>query len=487
MNTIAEVAAQGPFQPEWESLKGRKIPDWYENGKFGIFIHWGLYCVPAFGSEWYPRQMYQEGTREFQHHVENYGPQAQFGYKDFLPQFTADKFDPDHWAELFASAGAKFVVPVAEHHDGFPMYDTALSEWCAGKMGPKRDLIGDLGEAVRKRGLVYGVSSHRAEHWWFFDGGRRFDSDVQDARFAGLYAPAQPAPKNWSDMNGAEHPDTAFLDDWLARTCELVDKYRPQLIWFDWWIGHRAFEPYLRQFAAYYYNRGAEWGQGVAINYKYVAFPEGTAVLDIERGQLASIRAELWQNDTSVAKNSWGYVQNQDYKTVDSLVDDLVDVVSKNGALLLNIGPRADGTIPEPEERMLREIGEWLAVNGEAIYGTRPWKVFGEGPTEVSEGAFTDTKRQAFTGQDIRFTTKGDTLYAIALAWPGEQVTITSLATNSPFVTNRMTKVSLLGHTEPLPFTQTPDGLTISLPPSPPCEHAFVFKITWRPLYQPQF
>jgi alpha-L-fucosidase len=345
-------------------------------------------------------------------------------------------------------------------------------------MGPKRDIIGELAAATRERGLVFGLSSHRAEHWWFFDGGTQFDSDVRDPRYAGLYGPAQPAPPEFHDPQSATRPSKEYLDDWMARTCELVDKYQPQLIWFDWWIENAAFAPYLPRFAAYYYNRGAQWGRGVAINHKYAAFPPGAAVFDIERGQVASIYPRFWQNDTSVSKNSWGYVENHDYKTVDSLVDDLVDVVSKNGALLLNIGPRPDGSIPEEEQRILTEIGDWLEVNGEAIYGTRPWRVFGEGPTEVSEGAFTDTKRAAFTGQDIRFTTKGDALYAIALAWPGEQLTIRSLGTAAGLLDQAIANVELLGHAGPLTWQPREHGLTIALPERPPCQHAFAFKIT---------
>jgi alpha-L-fucosidase len=469
MKSIEQVVSRGPFQASWESLEKYTVPDWYRDGKFGIFIHWGVYAVPAFGSEWYPRNMYQQGSKEFEHHAATYGPQTEFGYKDFIPRFKAEKYEPGHWAELFKSAGAKFVVPVAEHHDGFPMYDCGLSEWCAAKRGPKRDLIGDLATAVREHGMVFGLSSHRAEHWWFFDGGMKFPSDVQDSRFAGLYGPARPEK--------GDPPNAEFLNDWLARTCELVDKYQPQLVWFDWWIEQPVFKPYLQQFAAYYYNRGVEWKRGVAINYKNQAFPESAAVFDVERGQLAGIRPHFWQTDTSISKNSWGYVKNQDYKTAGEIVGDLIDIVSKNGALLLNIGPRPDGTIPEPEERALREIGQWLAVNGEAIYGTRPWKRFGEGPTEVVEGSFTDTKRQPFTGQDIRFTTRGNTLYAIALAWPGEQLTITSLGTSSPHAAGEVTGASLLGHNGKLEWSRSENGLTIRMPARKPSDYAYSVKI----------
>jgi len=472
IDAIRAVAAQGPFQPTWDSLRGYRVPDWYADGKFGIFIHWGIYSVPAFGSEWYARNMYKRGSKEFDHHVATYGPQSAFGYKDFIPHLTGARFDPEAWARLFAEAGTRFVVPVAEHHDGFAMYETALNRWNAKEMGPKRDVTGELAAAVRAQGLVFGVSSHRAEHWWFFDGGREFPSDVQDPECADFYGPAERAADDWHDPAQGQ-PSDEYLADWLARTCELVDKYRPQLVWFDWWIQTRAFAPYLQQFAAFYYNRGVEWGQGVAINYKYQAFEEGTAVFDVERGQLAGIRPQLWQNDTSVSKSSWGYTEGQDYKDADSLIDDLVDVVSKNGALLLNVGPKPDGTIPDEEQALLRRIGRWLAVSGEAIYGTRPWHTFGEGPTAVEEGAFTDTKRPAFTGRDIRFTTKGDVLYATALAWPGEVLTVKSLSSSAA----RVTAVSLLGHGESLTFVQDADGLHVTLPPAPVGEYAFAFKI----------
>ena len=461
---------EGPFKPNWESLSNYRVPDWYQNDKFGIFIHWGVYAVPAFGSEWYPRNMYQQGSREFAHHVATYGEHSKFGYKDFIPMFKAEKYDPDHWADLFRRAGARFVVPVAEHHDGFAMYDTDLSDWCASKMGPKRDLIGELAEAVRKQWLVFGLSTHRAEHWWFMDGGMQFDSDVQDGQYAGLYGPAQPRDSQ---------PNEEFLDDWLARTCELVDKYHPQIVWFDWWIQEPAFASYVQRFAAYYYNRGAEWDRGVAINYKHDTFPPEVAVYDIERGQLDDINPHFWQTDTCVARKSWGYIEEErGYKSASQLIGDLVDIVSKNGALLLNVGPRADGTIPEEEEALLLAIGKWLTVNGEAIYDSRPWKVFGEGPTEVTTGSFTDTKRQMFSERDIRFTTRGDTLYATVLAIPEKnEVTIQSLGSSLRLLTKPIDKVELLG-AGTLKWSQTMRGLRVQLPAEKPCDHALVLKIT---------
>lgn len=476
------LSSQPKFEPTWESLKQYQIPDWYQNGKFGIFIHWGVYSVPAFANEWYPRNMYIQGTPEFEHHVKTYGLHTEFGYKDFIPQFTGANFNADEWVQLFQESGARFVVPVAEHHDGFAMYDCSFSNWTAVKMGPKRDIIAELETASRKQGLVFGVSSHRAEHWFFMDGGRKFPSDVQDPAYEDFYGPAAMAspPTHtepaWRNKDWQPRPDAKYMEDWLARTCEIVDKYKPQLVWFDWWIEQSVFETYLQRFTSYYYNRAAEWGLEVAINFKHEAFPEGTAVYDIERGQLKGLHPTFWQNDTAVAKNSWGYVDNQDYKNPADVIGDLVDVVSKNGALLLNVGPRPDGTIPEGDANILRAIGRWLAVNGEAIYDTRPWIKYGEGPTEVSEGSFTDTDRSTFTGQDFRFTANSNKLYAIALAWPGEEAVIKSLGKDSQSQSREIASIHLLG-AGPMEWSQDESGLRIQLSQQPPGEHAFTFKI----------
>jgi alpha-L-fucosidase len=477
--SIEQVANRGPFKPDWDNIVGRfKTPSWYQDAKLGIFIHWGAYSVPAFGSEWYPRKMYVTNTPEYAHHVSVYGSPASFGYKDFLDRFKAEKFDPREWARLFKDAGAKYVIPVAEHHDGFPMYDCTLTDWSAAKRGPHRDLIGDLADAVRKEGLVFGASSHRAEHWWFFDNGLRIDSDIHDPRYASLYGPA--ANQTLAD-NQSVVPDQPFLEDWLLRSCELVDKYRPQVVYFDWWICQPTFQPYLKQFAAYYYNRGVEWKKAVAINFKHwegESLPEGAGVLDIERGQLAEIRHDFWQNCNSVARTSWGYITNQQYKAIGKIIDDFVDIVSKNGALLLNIGPRADGTIPEHEQQMLRDLGGWLKINGKAIYESRPWKIYGEGPTVVSGGAFTDMNRGEFTSEDFRFTTRGDTLYALALAWPqNRRLTIKSLAQGSTLVKGAIKDVRLLGYTGRLEWRQTPEGLIADLPAKPPCDYAVTLRI----------
>jgi len=484
-----EHAPSGPFTADWDSLGAYRIPEWFRDAKFGIFIHWGVFSVPAFDNEWYPRNMYIQGSKAFKHHVQTYGPQSKFGYKDFIPMFRAEHFDPDAWVDLFARAGARYVVPVAEHCDGFAMYDSGVDPWNAAKMGPRRDVLGELAAAIRKRGLHFGASSHRAEHWWWYDGGMTFDSDVRDPQFANLYGPAKPRalpgddPSREPDPNHLEQwlaPDRAFIDDWLARSTELVDKYHPDFMYFDWWIGQPAFQPYLKRFAAYYYNQAAGRKQPVVLTYKMNDFPENAAVLDVERGKLDAIRLLPWQTDTSVSIHSWGYVEHDEYRSAKSLIDELVDVVSKNGNLLLNVGPKSDGAIPDEARNILLQIGAWLATNSEAIYGSRPWLVYGEGPTKVASSAL-DTDIQNYTAEDIRYTTHGGALYAIALGWPdGGKLRLHSLYRGNPYLEGELCSVQLLGTEGELKWTVEDDGLHITLPSRQPDEPAFAFRILTR-------
>lgn len=478
---IDSVIENGKYKDTWESLSQYRVPDWYKDSKFGIFIHWGVYSVPAFGSEWYSRNMYIQGSWEYNHHIETYGAHKDFGYKDFIPMFKAEKFSADEWCDLFKQAGAQYIVPVAEHHDGFQMYKSEVSKWNAYDMGPHKDIVGELSESARRHGIVNGASSHRVEHWFFMGHGKEFESDItDDEKYGDFYYPAMPEP-NHHDLFSKPTPTKEFLDDWLVRCCEIVDRFQPKIVYFDWWIQHSAVKPYLKKFAAYYYNRAEEWGGGV-INYKHDAFMFGCAVVDIERGQFADAKPFIWQTDTAVAKNSWCYTENNDYKSPREIICDLVDIVSKNGRLLLNIGPKADGTIPDEDRHILLEIGKWLSVNGEAIYGSAVWRYAAEGPTKVEEGQFADGNDKNYTSRDIRFTVNNGCLYATVLKYPENgEVCIESLreadASRLPLFHGILKDVDVLGFSEKPEFKRDEKGLHIKTN-TVKSEYPVVFKIT---------
>lgn len=459
------AVCQDRFQANWESLKKYQTPDWFRDAKFGIFIHWGVYSVPAFSNEWYPRNMYRTGTDEFNYHLKKYGRQDSFGYKDFIPLFKADKFDPKAWVQLFKNAGAKYVVPVAEHHDGFQMYRSALSKWNAFEMGPHRDVIGELAEETKKQGLVFGLSSHRIEHWFFMNGGRKINSDILSNQYNDFYGPAR-------EEN--ESPSMEYMNDWLLRDIELVEKYQPQLFWFDWWIEQPAMDPYRKSFASYYYNKGLDWKKGVVINYKNSSFPDQAAVLDLERGKLGGIRDLPWQTDDAIGNTSWGFAKGNTFKDASYVIKNLVDIVSKNGCLLLNIGPKSDGTITDEETQTLLGTGAWLHVNSEAIYNTRPWKIYGEGPTESAKGSFADQK-VPFTAEDIRFTRSGNILYLITLGIPSKTIYCKSIA--ELLKSDQITKIELVGSSEPVQWSFENGKLKIIHSTKYPSMHAASYRI----------
>ncbi|MDE7060066.1 MAG: alpha-L-fucosidase, partial [Lachnospiraceae bacterium] len=463
---IEACIAAGKYKDNWDSLAQHKTPQWFLDAKFGIFIHWGIYSVPAFGSEWYSRNMYIQGSPEFEHHIKTYGAHKDFGYKDFIPMFKAENFNAAEWISLFKRAGAKYIVPVAEHHDGFQMYDSALSKWNAANMGPCRNVLGELSGEAKKAGLVNGASTHRIEHWFFMGHGKEFESDITDAQEPGdFYWPAMPE-RNHHDLFSEPAPTKEFLEDWMIRTCEIIDRYRVKELYFDWWIQHSSAKPYLKKIAAYYYNRALEWGEEVMIAYKHDAFMFGTAVVDIERGQFAEVKPFAWQTDTAIAKNSWCYTEHNEFKKAKDLLCDLADIVSKNGCLLLNVGPKADGSISAEDTAVLEEIGKWLSINGEAIYGTRTWRIAAEGPTAVEEGQFTDGKDKVFTGEDFRFTVKGENLYVICLNYPEDgKVLIKALgeqdASHLPKFHGIIDEVSVLGFDELPKWKRTEQGLAV--------------------------
>ncbi len=469
---------EGPFKPEMESLKQYQVPEWFRDAKFGIFLHWGVYSVPAYGTADYGRFMYQPfedvdaGLRDavygtiYDHHRETYGNQDTFGYKDFIPQFSAKKWNPDEWASFFQECGAKYVVEVAMYHDGFAMYDTSFSKWNAAKMGPKRNVAVELGKAVRKKGMKFGVSSHYAWHWLWYTFKPEFDT--MDPANVELYGVPH-------DHHEWPPKDTNYDADEFWRTIELIELTKPDLLWFDAGIDRPTFADYRAKIAAHYYNRAQDWGKDVVLNYKGNAYPTEAAVLDLEQSALAQIREQPWQTDTTTQQN-WGYKRDDSFRGPQWCIDQLVDVVSKNGCLLLNIGPRPDGTIPDIVQDTFREIGKWLKVNGEAIYSSRPYQLFGEGP-DLSGAYRTDA------AVSVRYTMSKDQkdLYAIAMQWPKDHQPLTLHRVNITKA-NPNASVTLLGDKHKLKYSIKDGQITIETPKLQPFQrpsiYAYPFKLS---------
>jgi alpha-L-fucosidase len=472
---VTKPMAPGPVQPTWDSLQQNyQTPQWLVDAKFGIFMHWGIYSVAAHGTsaaEWYEKHMYGNPA-DIAWHEQNFGPIVTVGYKNLIPLFTAAKWDPDAWAALFKKAGAKFVVPTAEHHDNFANWDSQVTPYNAMRMGPKRDLIGDLAAAVRRQGLKFGVSNHGMENFTFVNPTNELNAQLKAAK-ADLYDPVWAPFYNVADRSDAAM--TRFLTDWVNRNLELIDKYQPDILWFDNGVNLRVLDPLKLHVAAYYYNRAKQWGKDVTLSTKYNAYAPSNddtkqigSILDFEksgppRGP-ATIRPGPWMVDDPIG-STWGYSTSETISSPATVLTKLIDTVSKGGVYLLNISPMADGTIPQNQQDTLLGIGKWLDVNGDAIYASRPWIKFMEGAT--GRGAF-----------NVHFTTKGDTLYAIANNWPADgQAVIASLATGAASASGSI-KVELLGHDGELVSTQTDQGLEITLPADHTTEPFYTFKIT---------
>ncbi len=484
LKIIDEVIANGKYQANWQSLSQHKTPEWYYRGKLGIFIHWGIYAVPGFGNEWYSRNMYDRNQREYAHHKKTYGDPKDFGYKDFIPMFRGERFDAERWVDIFQKAGAGFVMPVAEHHDGFAMYDTAFNRWNAVKMGPCRDVLGELKAAAERKGLRFCASTHRAEHYFFMNMGRTIDSDVNDEAYADFYGPAVYTPEFDSkqmtattETPSAVGPSEEWLTDWMVRTCELIDRYQPKVLYFDWWIQNYAFKPYLKKIAAYYYNRADAWGEAVTINYKWEAFAPGVGTFDVERGALTGISPVPWQTCTAIGKLSWGYRTDNEYKSSRQIICDLIDIVSKNGMLLLNVGPKPDGTFTREETKVLADLGTWLQTNGEGIYDTIPWRQFGEGNVNARSGFFMDGDEKMYTEKDFRFTYKAGCVYAFQMRPNGADVEIEALASHGIHDFG-IAEVELLGSGKPAVYERNAQCLRIRGNGGADTRFPLCFKIT---------
>lgn len=460
------------YANNWDSLATyEEAPEWFKEAKFGIYAHWGVLSVPAYANDWYPRNMHIVGSDEYNHHVATYGEPAKFGYHNFVPMFKAEHFNADEWADLFVKAGAKFGGVVAEHHDGWANWKSKINPWNAYDMGPHRDLVGELEKAIHGKGLKFVTSFHMARNLQIFQN----DSTkwLDDTSYF-PYNPNMPTSSTDSLIRRmyGNVPKEQFYKNWVGQLEEVIDNYSPDLIYFDSKLD-KIPDEYKREFVAYYLNHAAKNHQGVVITHKEGELPKSVSLEDFEKGRMNKITKEYWLTDETVSVGSWSYTNTLGLKTADEIIDILADVVSKNGALMLNVSPMESGTIPENQKAVLLEIGAWLRTNGEAIYGTFTWNVFGEGPTKQEKsGMFLD--KLSYTAKDVRYTKKENALYAIMLGWPGskKEVLLTSIAKDT-----NIKQVSMLGSAESIPFNLTEKGLSLTTPKTQVDDKAVVFKI----------
>jgi len=462
----------GPYKPTDESLKQYKYPEWFRDAKFGIWAHWGPQAVPRQG-DWYARNMYEQGSRQNLWHVAHYGPPSKFGYKDIIPLWKAEKWDPEKLMALYKKAGAKYFVSMGTHHDNFFLWKSKLHKWNAFNMGPHKDVVGTWQKAAQKEGLKFGVSEHLGASYTWFQTSHRADKtgdlkdvpyDGNDPQYADLYHPkAAPDDHDWLSKN----PEWA--KEWYGEIKELVDNYHPDLLYSD---SGFPFGDVGRSMVANFYNGNIAHNNGqLTAIYNCKQTSNGTWVEDLERGVQDNINPYPWQTDTSIG--DWFYQTGQKYKTGTEVIQMLVDIVSKNGNLLINIVQTPEGDLEPDVLNIVQKIADWMPANGKGIYGTRPWKIYGEGPSTVKEnlqkGPFaglSDTR--PYQPSDIRFTTKGNNLYAFCMETPQAEIRIKSLGKSSKLNDKTITGVSLLGSTQKLKWKLEDDALVITKPASLP-------------------
>ena len=482
------------FQPDWQSLAQYQTPQWFRDAKFGIWAHWSAQCVPEQG-DWYARKMYIPTEADYRYHLEHYGHPSQFGFKDIDHLWHAEHWDPDKLIKLYKRAGAKYFVALANHHDNFDCFDSTYQPWNSLNIGPHKDIVGIWAEAARQNGLRFGVSVHCARAWTWFEPAQGADAGgpMKGVPYDGKLTKAQGKGKWWDgydpqDLYAQNHPigappDQAYIDKFYNRTKDLINKYRPDLIYFDDRVMPLAdYSDVGLRLTAYYYNQSMQWHQGnleAVLNTKHLnQQQQQCVVMDRERARSQDIDPLPYQTDMCIGQ--WHYHRGIHYRTAPMIIQYLVDVVSKNGNLLLSIPVRPDGTLDDDELKFVAELTQWMDINGECIFGTRPFAVLGEGPALALPATRGMERKWDLMGpRDIRFTTKGDVLYAIAMGWPTDgKLTIKTLAAGSPVYRREIAGITLLGSAAKLIWRRDQNGLTIDLPPEKPCDYALAFRIT---------
>ena len=482
--------ASGPFQASWDSLSQYQCPDWFRDAKFGIWAHWSAQCQPEQG-DWYAQRMYQPNHADYKYHVANYGHPSKVGFKDICNMWKAEKWEPEKLIALYKRAGAKYFVALANHHCNFDCWDSKYQPWNSVNIGPKKDIVGLWAQAARKEGLRFGVTVHCARAWTWYEASQGSDKvgQYKDVPYDGKLTKADGKGAWWEgydpqDLYAQNHgpgekPDQAYIDKFHNRVRDLVDRYRPDLLYFDDGVMPlRSVSDAGLQIAAHYYNSSMKWHDGrneAVMNTKGLDPNQRRCLVwDIERGRSDVLEPYPWQTDTCIG--SWHYnrgtFERHTYKTPREVITTLVDIVSKNGNLLLNIPVKGDGTIDDDEVKILEELAKWMPVNGEGIFGTRPWTIFGECPPELSG------KARAYVAEDLRFTTKGEAIYVFAMDSPADKVLVRSMGKGSPLVQGDVSDVRLLGHEGKCEWSRADDGLTIKVPASKPCEYVVAFKVT---------
>jgi alpha-L-fucosidase len=471
---------RGPYEPTWDSLRGYTCPEWFRDAKLGIWAHWGPQSVPMYG-DWYARHMYVEGSDQYRYHLRTYGHPSQFGYKDIIARWKAERFDPEALMRLYVDAGARYFMAQAAHHDNFHNWKSQHHRWNSVAMGPGKDIVGLWREAARQQGLRFGLSEHMGASfaWWVANKGADVAGpwagvpyDGNDPAYEDLYLPNRGAtgfPQEWYTAN------PWWQERWFTYAKELVDVYQPDLLYSD---GGVPFGEIGLRLIAHLYNTSARLhhGDNEAVYTQKDRDPQvfAVGVLDIECSQLPTAMPYIWQTDTFIG--NWFYDVRAVYKTPKHVAEILVDVVSKNGNLLLNIPQRPDGTIDDECRYILDRMAGWISVNGEGIYGTRPWQIAAEGPSRVVIDRFKEEPVE-WTSEDFRFTAKDGVVYAFQLQWPEDGKTvIRSLASGSA---PRIATVALLGHGGSISFEQTGQGLAIDLPEQKPCDYTHCFRVTF--------